>query len=295
MRNRIHFFNLILLFAVFAFLFPAHVSARGLISTGMEIEIGRWVKASMFEEYDEWEDPDDIALVNEIGEILAGHATDRPGIKYEFYLLDTDEINAFAAPGGFIFVTRGLLDFVNRKPSLIAGVIAHEIGHVERKHHRGSMEQSIWGTIGLQVLLHAFDLQDSKWVETAGEIALVLFQQGYSREDEYDADRMGVLLTYRAGWDPERCLILFLEKLDEEYGSGNPLGDLGKILASHPPTDRRVHFAREYLSELREKEEFVEKPYPRVERSRRGSGRDRSATARTDNSRNRVVIWERDK
>jgi len=243
------------------FLASAHaVHAKGLISTSMEIEIGRSVRDDLIEKYGTWDRVEDVEFINAISSRLV-EFTSRPGIEYEFYILDMEEINAFAAPGGFVFVTRGLLDFAERDSGMLAGVIAHEIGHVERKHQRDAMESAIYRQLGLAVLFRAFDLKE-EWMEIAGGVALTLIEQGYSRDDEYDADRQGVRLTYRAGWDPETGMIEFLRLLDAKVGDEDFLGEVGSWFSSHPETQRRVMFAEEYLAEVKSTEPFEAYPLP---------------------------------
>ena len=235
--------------------------ARGILSTSMEVELGRSVRDDILKEYEQWDDPADNALVSDLASVIVPLAEQREGIEYEFYLIESEDINAFAAPGGFVFITTGLLDFIKRDPAMLGGVIAHEVSHVARRHHRKAIEESLWHNFGFAVLLHAFDI-DEEWIEIAGAVALTLIEQGHSRENEYDADRQAVLMTYRAGWDPDSGIICFLRDIEKEYGSGNPLGDIGRCIASHPDTDRRVYFAELYLEEVRSSETFTSQPLP---------------------------------
>ncbi|MCX6645945.1 MAG: M48 family metalloprotease [bacterium] len=255
------------LFIVFLLLIslslPQPSYAGGLISTDMEVEIGKSARDEILSENELWEDPYDNELVQKLAEAVLPFC-DQRDIEYEFYVIKSDEINAFALPGGFIFVTNGLLDFANRDPGLIAGVLAHEIGHVALRHHKKSMEDALWQNLGLAVLFQAFDI-DEEWIQIAGGAALLLVQQGYSRENEYEADRHGVRATYRAGFDPETGLVEFLGMVEEKYGSDNDLGDVGRSLQSHPDTDRRVFFAENYLTELKAAEEFQPQPFPEIE------------------------------
>jgi predicted Zn-dependent protease len=243
--------------------FPQPSFAGGLISTGLEVEIGKSVRDEILSENELWEDPYDNELVQKLAEAVLPYC-DQRDIEYEFYVIESDEINAFALPGGFIFITNGLLDFANRDPGLIAGVLAHEIGHVALRHHKKSMEDALWQNLGLAVLFEAFDI-DEEWIQIAGAAALLLVQQGYSRDNEYEADRHGVRATYRAGFDPETGLVEFLGMIEEKYGSDNDLGDVGRSLQSHPDTDRRVFFAENYLTELKAVEEFHPQPFPEIE------------------------------
>lgn len=263
MSKSYDFFLLILISLVVLIGQPYPAKAGGLISTSMEVEIGRSVRDDVLDEYDLWDDPYDNELLQKLAETVLIYSTERD-LEYEFYLIESEDVNAFAAPGGFIFVTNGLLDFCDRDPGLLAGVLAHEIGHVAHRHHKKSMEDALWQNLGLAILFNALDI-DNEWIQIAGAVALGLIQQGYSRENEYEADRHGVMATYRAGWDPESGLIEFLMMVEAEYGGDNDLGDIGRSLASHPETDRRVFFAEVYLDEFSATEVFEAQPYPEIE------------------------------
>jgi predicted Zn-dependent protease len=246
---------LVLLFAVTV---PAH--AGGLVSTGMEIDLGRSVRDEVLDEYELWEDPADNKLVAELGDILVPMIEERE-IEYEFYIIEHEEANAFALPGGIIFINTGLLDFCERDEYMIAGVLAHEISHVARRHHRDSIEDALIGSFGLGILFHILDL-DEDWMQIAGVAIWTLIRQGNSRENEYDADAWAVRLMYESGWNPELGIIMFLRETEKEFGDNNELGDFGECIASHPETDRRMYFAELELEELRGSMGFEEKPIP---------------------------------
>ncbi|HEX9745333.1 MAG TPA: M48 family metalloprotease [bacterium] len=272
---------------VISMLLPISAHAINLISTEMEIEIGRSVRDDVLDEYDEWTRPEDVQLVNTLTSRLLEFTT-REGIDYEFHIIESDEINAFAAPGGFIFLTTGILDFTNRDPAMIAGVLAHEIGHVERKHGRDRMQDALLRQLGFSILLGAFDM-DEEAVQIAAGVALVLVEQGYSREDEYDADRIGVKLTYLSGWYPSDGLISFLDKLDKEIPGNDDLGEVGQWFSSHPETARRVMFANEYLDEVSGDYVFSEYPLPEAPPP---PDKEEEAIDKPE-STERHVIWER--
>ncbi len=239
------------------------VIAGGLVSTSMEVNLGRSVRDEVLDGNELWEDSADNKLIRELAAILVPMAEDRD-IDYEFYIIVDEDVNAFALPGGIIFVHTGLLDFCNRDEYMIAGVLAHEISHVSRRHHRDSIEDALYGTLGLVVLFQILNL-DEDWMQIAGVAVWTLIQQGHSRENEYDADEQAVYLMYRAGWDPDNGIIDFLRDMEKEYGGENELGDIGRCIASHPDTDRRVYFAEIALEELSAEETFDPQPIPLLE------------------------------
>ena len=171
--------------------------------------------------------------VNNLGRWLALHSS-RPDLPWHFGILDTDTINAFATPGGNVFVSRGLLLRVHSESEL-AGVLAHEISHVALKHHLADIQKNAQKNLAL-------DLASVKSGGLAGEAAravarvgLESYVRGLSRDDELAADRMGVVIAARAGYEPYGLVAVLqsLEALPEQQ-AGQSL-----LLKTHPsPADR---------------------------------------------------------
>jgi predicted Zn-dependent protease len=171
--------------------------------------------------------------VNNVGYWLALHSG-RPDLPWKFGILETASVNAFATPGGNIFITRGLLVQI-RTESDLAGVLAHEISHVVLKHHLKDIQKNAQKNL-------AIDLASLKGGGLAGEAARAVarvglegFVRGLSREDELEADRLGVVIAARAGYDPYG-LPAVLQVL-----ASLPQGDsaMGLFLKTHPsPSDR---------------------------------------------------------
>ncbi|HEY5364884.1 MAG TPA: M48 family metalloprotease [Casimicrobiaceae bacterium] len=171
--------------------------------------------------------------VNNLGRWLALHSS-RPDLPWHFGILDTDTINAFATPGGNVFVSRGLLLRVHSESEL-AGVLAHEISHVALKHQLADIQKNAQKNLAL-------DLASMKSGGLAGEAAravarvgLESYVRGLSRDDELAADRMGVVIAARAGYEPYG-LVAVLQSLEAlpEQEAGQSL-----LLKTHPsPADR---------------------------------------------------------
>ena len=146
--------------------------------------------------------------VNEIGQKLVSNLSDKEFNKYFFKVVDSSEINAFALPGGYIYVTRGILATVNSEAEL-AGILGHEIGHVTQ--HHGAKQ--IVRTIGAQILAIGAAVANPK---NAGEWLILssqMFNQinlGYGRDAELESDAHGLLSAYQAGYDP-RSMVDFLK------------------------------------------------------------------------------------
>lgn len=206
-----------------------------------EYYIGRTVGAHILERYPPYGDPAANRYVNLVGQTLAG-ASDMPQTfgGYHFLIQDSAEINALAAPGGLVFVTRGLLRCCRGEDAL-AAVLAHEIGHVQLKHGLQAIQTSritkALATIGVE---GAKQLTGSElagltetFEDTVKDITAKLINSGYSRSSELEADGAAVDLLERVGYRP-RGLQDMLEEMDERIQADRP--DFAK---THPaPRDR---------------------------------------------------------
>lgn len=176
----------------------------------------------------------DYELVQQVGKRIVekNHLTQ---YDYKFFLVKQDEVNAFATPGGFIYVTAGLMKYMAYDPSMLAGVMAHEIGHAKDRHVVKNFEKQMQGAVGLGVLSVLLGKQHQDVtgaVGAAGGMALLK----YSRDQEEWADRAGVELAYRAGYDAYG-LPRSLECLNALYGSADPVG---VWTSNHPATADRI-------------------------------------------------------
>ena len=177
-----------------------------------------------------------LAYLNNLGQKLA-KTSRRPQIEYSFKVVNTDSVNAFSLPGGFIYINRGLLDFVLSESEL-AGVMAHEIGHVVAYHSMNDVARRYWVEQGMYQLKKAgmLDNKDmADMVQRYGGPILLFADRKFSREEESDADLLGMYNSIRAGYDPQG-LISALDRLRKF--TGNPTLVEG-LLMNHPlPTER---------------------------------------------------------
>jgi predicted Zn-dependent protease len=139
--------------------------------------------------------------VNDVGRWLTLQ-TDRPDLPWQFGVLDDNDINAFAAPGGYVFITKGLLMQMHSEAEL-AGVLAHEISHVLRRHHLNAIKKGARTGLMAEFAGQAMKDQNAnpallKLVSAGTE----LYARGLDKNDEFEADRMGVVIAARAGYDP---------------------------------------------------------------------------------------------
>lgn len=170
------------------------------------------------------------AYVNRVGRWIAAQS-ERPDLPWRFAVIDTASINAFAAPGGYVLVTRGLYDILDTEAQL-AGVLAHEIAHVVRRHHVTVMQKSAALSAGAQLAQR--DNRSAFLNNMIGSGAEV-FARGLDKSAEHEADAMGVVLAARAGYNPFG-LIDVLHKL---AARGADDGSLALLFKTHPaPGDR---------------------------------------------------------
>jgi predicted Zn-dependent protease len=149
------------------------------------------------------DDPAKQRYVNELGLWLALHS-ERPDLPWKFGIIDSPDFNAFSMPGGYVLITRGLFDHMRNEGEL-AGVLAHEIAHVVRRHHIEALQKSLRGE-ALGDMQHYFNVGGSglagKFAAALLSAGKALYIQGLNKEDEFEADRMGVVIAARAGYSP---------------------------------------------------------------------------------------------
>lgn len=200
-----------------------------------EVEIGGSVSANLLGVAPLVKSDKLQSYVNRIGQWLAMQ-TERPDLVWHFGVLDTDTINAFAAPGGYVFITRGLLQKM-RSEAELAGVLAHEIAHVLKRHHLQAIQKnSQVGLLADAASLAAGGKSNSEFMKKAISAGTELYARGLDKEDEFEADRMGVVIAARAGYDPY-ALLAVLQTLD----AMNPQdGSLALMFKTHPAPGQRL-------------------------------------------------------
>lgn len=210
-------------------------------STDREVKLGAGIAQQVEKEYKLVDDPLMQNRLQEIGRRIAG-VCDRKEIQYSFKVLDDEEVNAVALPGGFIYVNKGLIEKVANDDEL-AGVVAHEVGHVVARHSIKKL-QAMQGFTVLRVLLAQSPLPAD--VGTAADAAFLELLLGYSREDELLADQLGARYAKRAGYNP-RGMLDFLEKL-QEVNRRQPLRPRS-YFKTHPSVPDRVRVVKQELGE----------------------------------------------
>jgi beta-barrel assembly-enhancing protease len=175
--------------------------ANADITEPQEIMLGEGIASNLLGAAPLLDNPAVQEYVNRVGRWLTLQ-TDRPDLPWQFGVLDDNDVNAFAAPGGYVFITKGLLAQMNSEAEL-AGVLAHEISHVLRKHHLQALKKSARTELLADLADDAIkssgkDPRLTKLVSAGTEV----YARGLDKNDEYEADRMGVVIAARAGYDP---------------------------------------------------------------------------------------------
>jgi predicted Zn-dependent protease len=253
--------SLFVVLVVLTGLYPAPLTAaesganfRQRMSTGdeelisdiaEEVRFGREVAARVIARYGLYENPTLMKYVNLVGLALSRN-TNRPELNFHFAVLNTDEINAYAAPGGYVFVTRGAL-LKMRDESELAGVLAHEIGHIVERHVvrelkiRGTDESA---AAGLATLIGG-NTQSTRaaFAQAVDKAMDILFKDGYKREDETQADKDAVMFCAFSGYSP-MGLATYFERLNVIQGK-----NVGALDKTHLSYGARIILLKETITE----------------------------------------------
>lgn len=210
-----------------------------LMSPAQENQIGASEHQKIAAQYGFYENAKVKAYVDEIGRKVSAD-TERPDVKYKFYVLDSPIVNAFALPGGYIYFSRGLLALANSEAE-VAAVMAHEVGHITGRHSAERYSRSAVTALGANILSVALD---SGAASQALGLGANLYLSSYSRSQENESDTLGLRYMTRAGYHPE-SMPKFLSslharsaldgKLDGKKGQGG-----ANYFSTHPPTGARV-------------------------------------------------------
>ena len=250
MKNAaLRFFYLILATLIVSWSMNGTAHSKGLLDLFMspsdEAEIGAEQHPKILEEFGgRYDDLGLSKYVESIGQFLV-QTSETPNASFTFTILNSPLVNAFALPGGYVYVTRGILSLASNEAEL-AGVIAHEIGHVTARHGASRAGSSVLANIGLGVL---GVVTGDRVLSQIGQLGAAAVLQSYSRGDEFEADQAGVRYLTRAGFIAD-AMSSFLSKLEghsrlEAEIKGVP-GDQGfDFLATHPRTADRVQRAIE--------------------------------------------------
>jgi predicted Zn-dependent protease len=205
-----------------------------LMSEAQEIDLGRQMDVEVRREMGLYNDPELQRYVETVGMRLAKQS-DRPNLPWHFAVVDSPAVNAFALPGGYIYLTRGIMPFLDNE-SQLAGVLGHEIGHVTARHAAQQYTKATSAGVGLALL--GIFVPEARPYGGLAENALGLLFLKHGRDAERQADTLGVEYATRTGWDPAGVagMLNTLARLDEAGGSRKGVPNW---LSTHPaPADR---------------------------------------------------------
>jgi predicted Zn-dependent protease len=205
-----------------------------LMSEDQEIRIGQEQDVQVRKEMGVYGDRELQQYVSDIGLRLA-QASERPSLPWHFTIVDVPAINAFALPGGYIYITRGILPFLQDEAQL-AGVLGHEIGHVNARHAAQQYSRSTASELGL--IVGSIFVPQTRPFAQLGETGLGLLMLKNSRDDEVQADSLGARYAARAGWDPDGIpqMLTTLARIEEvSDNKGVP-----NWMQTHPVAEDRV-------------------------------------------------------
>lgn len=251
--ERTHFTSSVLAILVFATLLSVGLlgsaaQAQGIwgnYSVEYEVELGRQAAQEIIDAYGPIISlsPQDTEVLATIFTGLLQHAERRREIDYSLWVLASDEINAFAVPGGYIFITFGLLKFIGDDLEAVANALGHEIAHIEKRH---SME-ALGKHSSLQFLLQMGSIAQQDDMQRVLDFSLGILTSGWSQEYEYEADFRGQHLAGLAGYDPMGMVRLLtrmqeLELFESVYS---------RLFGSHPVKSERIQQATIRANTLR--------------------------------------------
>ncbi|MDD5329986.1 MAG: M48 family metallopeptidase [Sulfuricella sp.] len=205
---------------------------RGVSETE-EVAIGRQIAGNLLGAAPLVKDRQLQKYINEVGRWVASQS-ERPDLEWHFGVIESKDINAFAAPGGYIFVTRGLYQILQNEAEL-AGVLGHEIGHVIRKHHLKLLQQSKVVSLGGKLLARKAADGNEQVQNVIGSGAEIV-ARGLDKNSEFEADRIGMVLSARAGYDA-----FGLPEVLQQIGHvGANDSSVALLFKTHPHPDERL-------------------------------------------------------
>lgn len=210
-----------------------------------EIAIGQAVAVEAFSRFGgEYPHEGLTRYVSLVGKTVAD-VSDRPELLYHFAVLNSREVNAFAAPGGYVFVTRGLLETLENEAQL-AGVLAHEVAHVTQRHMLDTIRRGAILANVSEFSLSAMDKDPALFSNVIDQVTEMLFEKGLDKELEFEADVHGIAYAYRAGYNPGG-LRAYLRALQRQEGRA-----VSRLFSTHPSTAERLQRVDETLQAYRD-------------------------------------------
>ncbi len=215
------------------------------VSEDQEVALGRQNAEEINSQLPIVTDPAVSAYIQNLGESIA-KTTSRADLDWHFYVVNTKQVNAFALPGGYVYVNRGLIESADRLDEL-AGTLGHEIGHVIQRHSVKQMQTEEKANVGVAVLCTLTSICNSGLAQAAVQVGGTALFARHSRLDELQADSEGIVNVTRAGYDPQGIPDLFQVLLKERRYQPTIVEGW---FASHPLEEARITRAKELIVEL---------------------------------------------
>jgi predicted Zn-dependent protease len=216
-----------------------------MMSEQQEIELGRSSDAEVRKQYRVYANPALQSYVNRVGQKVAEHSH-RPNIQYTFTVLDSPEINAFALPGGYVYITRGILAYLNSEAEM-AAVLGHEIGHVTARHGVRQQSAAQAANLGISIVSIFVPQLNSQFGHDLTNMFGGALLSGYGRDHELEADRLGAQYLARSEYDPQAMIhVIAVLKNQETFDAviakqeGREPSHYHGTFATHPDNDTRL-------------------------------------------------------
>jgi len=219
-------------------------AAACAVTTQQEVQLGAQQAAQVNQQLPVVTDPQLNGYINGLGQALAARG-ERRDIAWHFYIVNTDVVNAFSLPGGYIYVNRGVIEHA-ANASELAGVVGHEIGHVEHRDQVAELERQQGANVGLTLAYVLLGRQPSA-IEQAGiQVGGSAIFAHYDRGMESNADAEAVNLTTRTGYSPEGLVTFFQKLMNLERSEP---GALAQMFATHPTDEQRIQAAQQLINQ----------------------------------------------
>jgi predicted Zn-dependent protease len=215
------------------------------VSTQQEVELGTSYSQQINAQLPIVSDPEINRYVNVLGDSIA-KLSDERNLDWHFYIVDSREVNAFAVPGGFIYVNRGLIERAQNL-SMLAGVLGHEIGHVTERHSVQQMEKMQQANIGVTLACILTKVCESQAAGALINVAGTAVFAKFSRDDEREADRAGITFVTRAGIDPRGIPAMFRVLLAERNRQSSAVDSW---FSTHPLEEDRIQETEAMISQI---------------------------------------------
>ncbi|MFN8609059.1 MAG: M48 family metalloprotease [Vulcanimicrobiota bacterium] len=221
------------------------IPSQTWLSTSDEVELGKQASAQLEKQYKVWNNPQEQARLERLGQRLAATST-RQDIKFSFKMLDTDMVNAMALPGGNVYATRALMQKFPDDDQL-AFVLGHEIAHVEQRHSVAKLQETLLRkAVTLPLIFRQWHI--SKIALDAGD---ELIGNRYSQVKESEADRLGQEHIARMGIDPDKAAEAMKHLMDVTGGKQQIPVKIEQIISDHPPTQQRISDLHHWAAEIK--------------------------------------------